>query len=83
MGNESGEPIAEKQFQNADGRWVAIQQPRKEQPPFDEQVKLVAPPIEGVPYHIETMDGRTFSGRAGAEGLLPRTATYGEDEYTV
>jgi hypothetical protein len=43
----------------------------------------MAPPIEGVPYFIETMDGRTFSGRVGADGLLPRIDTYGEDEYKV
>lgn len=50
---------------------------------YDEQPRLMAPPIEGVPYYIETMDGRTFSGRVGAGGLLPRIDTHGEDEYTV
>lgn len=56
----------------------------KEQPkPYDEQTKLVAPPIEGVPYYIETNDGRTFSGRVGKDGLLPRINTDRADEYTV
>jgi uncharacterized Zn-binding protein involved in type VI secretion len=50
---------------------------------YDEQPRLLAPPIEGVPYFIETTDGRTFSGRAGPGGLLPRIDTPGEDEYTV
>jgi uncharacterized Zn-binding protein involved in type VI secretion len=50
---------------------------------FDEQPELVAPPIEGVPYYVETMDGRTFSGHTGADGLLPRVVTQGEDEYTI
>jgi uncharacterized Zn-binding protein involved in type VI secretion len=48
---------------------------------FDEQPRLVAPPIEGLPFYIETRDGRTFSGRAGAAGLLPRVATEGEEDY--
>jgi uncharacterized Zn-binding protein involved in type VI secretion len=50
---------------------------------YNEQPRLVAPPIEGVPYFIETPDGRTFSGRTGSGGLLPRIDTHGEDEYTV
>jgi hypothetical protein len=50
---------------------------------YDEQPRLVAPPIEGVPYFIETTDGRTFSGRTGPGGLLPRIETHGEDDYTV
>lgn len=36
-----------------------------------------------MPYYVETMDGRTFSGCAGLDGVLPRIDTYGEDEYTV
>jgi uncharacterized Zn-binding protein involved in type VI secretion len=50
---------------------------------YDERTRLIATPIEGVPYYIETMDGRTFSGRTGADGLLPRIDTHGENEYTV
>ena len=36
-----------------------------------------------MPYFVETKDGRTFSGRVGEDGMLPRVETYGEDEYTV
>ena len=50
---------------------------------YDEQPRLVAPPIEGLPYFVETRDGRTFSGRAGPGGLLPRIETTSEDEYTI
>jgi uncharacterized Zn-binding protein involved in type VI secretion len=50
---------------------------------YDEQPQLAAPPIEGVPYYVKTMDGRTFSGKIGTDGLLPRINTSGEDEYTV
>lgn len=50
---------------------------------YDEQPRLVAPQIEGVPYFIETTDGRTFSGRAGPGGMLPRIETAAEDSYTV
>lgn len=52
-------------------------------PGYDEQPRLVAPPIEGMPYFIVTAEGRTFSGRAGPGGLLPRIETQGEDDYTV
>lgn len=50
---------------------------------YDEQPKLIAHLIEGVPYYVETMDGRIFSGRTGSDGLLPRIGTYGEDDYAV
>jgi hypothetical protein len=50
---------------------------------YDEQPRLVARSIEGIPYFIETLDGRTFSGRAGPGGLLPRIGTQGECDYTV
>lgn len=83
VGNEGGETIAEKHFLNADGYWAPVRAPESHEDPYDEQPHLVAPPIEGVPYYIETMDGRTFSGRTGADGLLPRIDTYGEDEYAV
>lgn len=52
-------------------------------PDYDEQSRLVAPPIEGLPYFIETPDGRTLSSRAGPGGLLPRIKTEGEKEYIV
>ena len=50
---------------------------------YDEQPRLVAAPVEGVPYFIQATDGRTFSGRAGPGGLLPRVTTEGEGEYHV
>jgi uncharacterized Zn-binding protein involved in type VI secretion len=83
VGNESGGAAPSAFFQNAAGEWAAVQAPKPGDTPYDEQTKLMAPPIEGVPYFIETMDGRTFSGRVGADGLLPRIDTYGEDEYKV
>ncbi|WP_198118800.1 PAAR domain-containing protein [Massilia rhizosphaerae] len=83
VGNESGEAIAEKHFLNADGQWVSVKEPGPKEALYDERPQLVAPPIEGVPYFIETLDGRTFSGRAEADGLLARINTFGEDEYTV
>ena len=83
VGNESGETIAEKHYLNADGDWAPIQEPEPHDAPYDEQPKLVAPPIEGLPWYVQTMDGRTFSGRTGHDGRLPRIDTYGEDEYVV
>ena len=50
---------------------------------YDEQPQLVSPPIDGMPYHVVTTDGRRFSGRTGADGLLPRIDTFGEEEYAV
>lgn len=81
--NESGDVIAEKHFLNAEGHWVPVREPGPHEALYDERPQLIAPPIDGVPYYIETLDGRTFSGRAGADGLLPRINTHGEDEYTV
>lgn len=80
---ESGEAVAERVFQNADGNWVRIKEPGSDDDPYDEQAHLVASAIAGVPYYIETMDGRTFSGRIDENGLLPRIDTYGEDEYNI
>jgi hypothetical protein len=81
--DEQGESVAEKHFLNADGKWTPVQEPAPEDAPYDEQTKLESLPIEGVPYYIETLDGRTFSGRTSPDGLLPRIDTYGEDEYTA
>jgi type VI secretion system secreted protein VgrG len=55
----------------------------KESGLYDEQPQLVAPPIEGVPWYIESGDGQTRSGRVGADGLLPRIETQKEEELTV
>lgn len=83
VGNETGSPVPTTFFQNSDGAWVGACRPAAGEPPFDEQAKLEAAPIEGVPYFIETRDGRTFSGRTGPDGLLPRVDTFGEDDYTI
>lgn len=67
-----------------DARDLARQAPSAAADPiYDERPRLVAPPIEGLPYHIETGDGRRFSGRTGRDGLLPRIVTEGEGEYHV
>lgn len=81
VGNESGEAVPISFFLNAAGIWAG----KTPAPPlrYDEQPQLASAPVEGLPYFIETLDGRTFSGRAGPDGLLPRIETYGEDEYTV
>ncbi|KHK57170.1 hypothetical protein PI87_07995 [Ralstonia sp. A12] len=50
---------------------------------YDEQAHLAATNLEGVPYYIETADGRVFSGRIPASGLLPRIDTQSEETYTV
>ena len=50
---------------------------------FDEQVALLGGAITGLPYVIETRDGRRFQGRAAVEGILPRIDTDKEDEYIV
>lgn len=49
---------------------------------FDEQAQL---PVhtEGLPYRIETSDGRVMKGSVGADGKLPRVGTLSVDEYSV
>lgn len=83
VGNETGTPVATIFFQNGRGEWIGACAPTPGQPPFDEQAHLAAAPIEGVPYFIETRDGRKFQGRTGPGGLLPRVETYGEDDYML
>lgn len=79
-GNESGAPIATEYFQNTQGEWT----PKvHDGMPYDEQTHVVAEHTEGVPYFIETTDGRTFSGAMPAGGELLRVDTYGQDTYTV
>lgn len=53
---------------------------------YDEQAHLNvagSTVLAGLPYYIETSDGRKFSGRADERGLLPRIDTPDEDEYIV
>ena len=59
-------------FQNADGQWIEVAAPNSAQLVLDEMPHLVDEAIEGVPYFVETADGRTFAGRAQSGGLLPR-----------
>lgn len=51
---------------------------------FDEQVELLTNTAfaEGLPYYIKA-GGRTFSGRVGADGRLPRIDTPTADQYEV
>ena len=83
VGNESGESIAERHFLNAVGEWTPVKEADPQEDSYDEQPRLIAQPIDGVPYYVKTLDGRTFAGRTGADGQLPRIGTYGEDEYVV
>lgn len=51
--------------------------------PYNEQTRLNGQGAEGMPYHIETADGRMLSGKVDANGLLPRIETIGDVEYAV
>nr|WP_133664581.1 hypothetical protein [Paraburkholderia sp. BL10I2N1] len=52
---------------------------------YDEQVRAAASggALDGYPYFVETADGRTFSGRVGANGLLPRIETDVAGTYAI
>jgi len=82
---EGGAAVPEEFFQSPASGWVAG--PGTPTPlEYDEQVQFSATgnaALIGLPYYVETLDGRTFSGRAGADGLLLRVGTYGADEYAV
>lgn len=82
VSNVGGSPVPARFFVNADGHWTGVA-PAPDDESFDEQTKLQAPCAEGMPYFVQTTDGRTFSGRVGPTGLLPRIETYGEDTYEV
>jgi hypothetical protein len=79
----SGEAIAESFFENANGQWIGVKPPAPRAQTFDEQPQLVSPTAIGIPYFIETADGRTYAGRMAADGMLPRVATDGSDDITV
>ncbi|WP_288407176.1 PAAR domain-containing protein [uncultured Herbaspirillum sp.] len=83
VGNSSGDTVAEQYFLDADGQWTGITGHSPHKVPHDEQLQLIAPLIAGVPYYVETTDGRRLSGRIGLDGLLPRVDTHDEDEYAV
>jgi hypothetical protein len=50
---------------------------------FNEQFKLQASGVDGVPYYIVLADGRSQSGRLAADGLMPRIATLQSENYMV
>lgn len=51
---------------------------------FDERVRATKEVTEGLPYYIETADGRMHFGRLDASGKLPRIHTGDEaSDYTV
>jgi hypothetical protein len=51
---------------------------------FDEQLRAAGSGAsEGYPYHIETTDGRSYSGRVGGDGCLPRICTGPREDYHV
>lgn len=50
---------------------------------YDEQVHLLSPLIDGVPFFIQKPDGSTVSGRTGQNGLLDRIPSQELSEYTV
>ncbi|KVX70188.1 PAAR domain-containing protein [Burkholderia stagnalis] len=51
---------------------------------FDEQVTVTEHRVGGLPYYIETTDGRVHSGRLGVDGVLPRIHTGDNSvDYTV
>ena len=83
VGNASGEAVADKHVLDNNGKWVPVETSAPQEDTYDERPQLVAPPIKGLPYYVETTDGRTFSGRTGTDGLLPRIDTHGEDDYAV
>ncbi len=78
----SGSPkVAERP--TTDNQRAEVKKPESLEDQYDEQAHLIEPSISGVPFYAETMDGRTFSGRADPDGQLPRIDTFGEDAYTV
>ncbi|UXU91974.1 PAAR domain-containing protein [Burkholderia sp. S-53] len=51
---------------------------------FDERVRATKEATEGLPYYIETADGRVHFGRLDARGTLPRIHTGDEaNDYIV
>lgn len=50
---------------------------------FDEQVETQFNFAEGMPYFIETENGKTYQGTVGADGKLPRVKTETEGAYQI
>jgi uncharacterized Zn-binding protein involved in type VI secretion len=92
VGASNGGDVPVKFFQNASGEWVGVTaaaiaagevKAADDPDEYDEQARLDMATVEGMPYFIETNDGRTFSGQIGPDGLPPRIETYGPDEYRI
>jgi hypothetical protein len=92
VGFSNASDVLVKFFKNTDGQWTGITAAAlasgavttpDDEGDYDEQAQLGMGITDGTPYFIETTDGRTFSGRVGADGLPPRVETYGADEYGI
>ncbi|UOO76372.1 PAAR domain-containing protein [Neisseria sp. Dent CA1/247] len=57
--------------------------PAEETRYYDEQVILDPEITEGIPYFIETDEGKTYYGIVSKLGKLPRVATSEENSYTL
>lgn len=57
----------------------------RDTPTYDEQVSLAVGAVsgQGVPFFIETSDGRVFSGYTDSKGTMPRIETDAEDTFQV
>jgi uncharacterized Zn-binding protein involved in type VI secretion len=75
--------VVDEDAARAPVRTGAVPAPAPGEQRYDEQTQLQAPQVAGMPYFVQTRDGRTFSGRVGEDGLLPRIETCGVDDYTV
>jgi uncharacterized Zn-binding protein involved in type VI secretion len=83
VGVEKGMSAPVVVLQPGGGNWVPS---AAGQPVYDEQAHLRGEsgvPLAGLPYFIETSNGRTLSGRADRNGLLPRIDTLEAEEYSV
>ena len=81
-GDVDGSSVSEHYVRDALGHWIGSDQgPAPQQ--FDEQFKLQASGVDGVPYYIVLVDGRSQSGRLAADGLMPRIATLQSENYMV
>ena len=83
VGVEKGMSAPTVVLQPGGSNWVAA---AAGQPSYDEQAHLRGEsgvPLAGLPYFIETSNGRTLSGRADRNGLLPRIDTVEAEEYSV
>ncbi len=85
-GSSSGSAVAGQAAQSASGV-AALTAQAAVTFEYDEQVQLSAAngkaTLIGLPWLIETKDGRKLSGSLGPDGQMPRTDTLSESEYTT